>query len=423
MKIQLPYGRGVLETEIPDARLQAVFHSRLDEYCPSLGEAELVRQAMASPIGSPTLRQLAQGKQKITIIASDHTRPVPSRIILPLMLEEIRQGNPQAEITILIATGCHRETTQAELEAKFGPEILAKEYIEIHDCNNEDSLVFLDTLPSGGRLIVNRTAAQADLLVAEGFIEPHFFAGYSGGRKSVFPGGASRISVHANHCSAFIAHPKARCGILDGNPIHRDMLFAAKRTGLAYIVNVVINSRKEVVAAFAGDCDAAHRQGTVFLDAICRSAPQPADIVLTSNNGYPLDQNIYQAVKGMTTAEATCRDGGVIILAAQCEDGIGGDSFYQLMRSTSSPQALLERFLALPPEETLPDQWQAQIFARILSHHPVVFISDVPDKVVEAFHMTPAHSIQEALSKADRLLGRNDGRIVVIPEGISNIIR
>ena len=133
MKIQLPYGRGVLETEIPDARLQAVFHSRLDEYCPSLGEAELVRQAMASPIGSPTLRQLAQGKQKITIIASDHTRPVPSRIILPLMLEEIRQGNPQAEITILIATGCHRETTQAELEAKFGPEILAKEYIEIHD--------------------------------------------------------------------------------------------------------------------------------------------------------------------------------------------------------------------------------------------------------------------------------------------------
>ncbi|MGI5966930.1 MULTISPECIES: nickel-dependent lactate racemase [Anaerotruncus] len=423
MQIELPYGKGKLTAQIPDERIQTVIHSRLDSFQPGKDEYEIVREAMQNPIGTKSLRELARGKQKVVIIASDHTRPVPSKIIMPLMLSEIRAGNPQADITILIATGCHRGTTREELAAKFGDEIIEREKIVVHDCADESMMREIAVLPSGGKLIVNKMALEADLLVAEGFIEPHFFAGFSGGRKSVLPGIASRQTVHANHCSAFIADPHARTGILEGNPIHRDMIFAAKEAKLAFIVNVVINSKQQVIGAFAGDCDKAHLAGANFVGDLCRAPACPADIVITTNNGYPLDQNAYQAVKGMTAAEATCNQGGVIIMVAKCEDGIGGDSFYKTFAENPSAEKLMEQFLAIPQDETIVDQWQSQIFARVLMKCKVVFVSSLDPQTVRGLHMTPAASIEEALQKADQLLGRSGAKITVIPEGISNIIR
>lgn len=422
MEFKFPYGKTYLKADIPDSRISRVMENNLDAGQSETEQEELVRRSLEKPVGSPRLSEMAVGKRKVVLLASDHTRPVPSKIIIPLMLEEIRSKNPGAEITILIATGCHRGSRKEELLEKFGREVYENERIVIHDCDNREELVFLDTLPSGGQLVLNRLAVEADLLVAEGFIEPHFFAGYSGGRKSVLPGVASREAVYYNHNSAFIDDPYSRMGSLDKNPIHRDMIFAAKRARLSFIVNVVIDSRKQVVASFAGDCDLAHRAGCDFLNKKAAEYPVRSDIVITTNNGYPLDQNIYQAVKGMCTAEATCRPGGVIISIAECSDGVGGDAFYETFRSEPSADAILEDFRRRTAAETVEDQWQSQIFARILSRHKVIFVSGMPDEIVRDVHLIPAGTVEEALNMADSLLGKKDGSICVILEGVSTMI-
>lgn len=420
--IKLPYGKEFLEVEIPDERLNAILESDINKYKPELDEVDLVREALENPIGTPKLRDMAKGKDKVVIIASDHTRPVPSKIIMPLMLEEIRKGNPDADITILISTGCHRATTKEELIEKFGPEIVANEKIHVHDCDDESMLVNIGVLPSGGLLIINRLAVEADLLVAEGFIEPHFFAGFSGGRKSVLPGIASRATVMYNHNAEFIDNEKARTGMLDGNPIHRDMLYAARAARLDFIVNVIINSKKEIIHAVAGDCDLAHRQGCEFLGKYCRVKSAPSDIVISTNGGYPLDQNIYQAVKGMTAAEATVNEGGVIIMVAKSNDGHGGERFYKTFKEEKDVDRMMETFLATPSEETIPDQWQSQIFARVLKKAKIIYVSDAPDDMVEDLHMIPARTVEEAIEKADEILGKKDSKITVIPDGVSVIV-
>lgn len=420
--IKLPYGKEFLDVNIPDERLNAVLVSDMHHYKAEKSQTELVREALENPIGTPKLSVMAQGKNKVVIIASDHTRPVPSKVIMPLMLAEIRKGNPKADITILISTGCHRATTKEELEAKFGPEIMANEKIYVHDCDDESMLVNLGKLPSGGDLIINKLAVEADLLCSEGFIEPHFFAGYSGGRKSVLPGIASRVTVVYNHNAGFIASDKSRTGIIDGNPIHRDMLYAARIARLDFICNVVINSDKEAIYAVAGDCDLAHRQGIDFLNSQCKVKSVPSDIVITTNGGYPLDQNIYQAVKGMTAAEATINKGGVIIMIAKSNDGHGGEEFYKTFLNEKDVVKMIEEFLKRPSEETIPDQWQSQIFARILKDVKVVYVSDAEDNIVSDLHMIPAHSVEEAIEKADEILGNKNSKITVIPDGVSVIV-
>lgn len=420
MRVSFAYGRGELSHDFGD-ELKNVIRSGINSYDPGLGEDELVERAIESPIGSPKLCELARGKRKITVIASDHTRPVPSKHIMPAMLRELRRGNPDAEITILIATGCHRSTTLEELEGKFGREFVEREHIVIHDCLDEKNLVTLGTLPSGAELRINRCAAEADLLVSEGFIEPHFFAGFSGGRKSVLPGVAARRTVLGNHCSKFIASENARTGILDGNPINTDMEAAARMAKLSFIVNVVINERKQVLYACAGDPIKAHRAGCEFLNKLCRVKVEPTDIAISTNGGYPLDQNVYQAVKGMTAAEAAVRDGGVIIMCAATNDGHGGESFYKMIANAKSPEEYTAEALSRSADETLPDQWEAQIFFRVISKAKVIYVSDAPDELISALKMIPAHSLEEALAKAREILG-GEPTVNAIPDGVSVIV-
>ncbi|MBE6613335.1 MAG: nickel-dependent lactate racemase [Ruminococcaceae bacterium] len=420
--ITFPYGKATLAAELPEERLAGILLSNLHHYVPEKSEAELVEEALANPIGSAPLCELVRGKENVVIIASDHTRPVPSKLLMPPMLREIRRGNPNARITILIATGCHRGTTEAELRAKFGDEIFESERIVIHDCDDTASLVSLGTLPSGGELIINRIAAEADFLCSEGFIEPHFFAGFSGGRKSVLPGVASRRTVMYNHCAPFIASDHARTGILDGNPIHRDMIWAAKRAKLGFVLNVVLGAEKQVLHAVAGDCEAAHLAGCAFINRFCRVKAIPADIAISTNGGYPLDQNIYQSVKGMTAAEATVKEGGVIIMISASDDGHGGERFYNTFRDEPDTGRLLSKIEATPPADTIPDQWESQILARIQKKAHVLYLSEAPDEMIRNFHMTPVHSMEEALAEADRLLGRSDGTITAIPDGISVVV-
>lgn len=417
--IKMPYGRNHLDLELPDERIQALLRSRAHDYRAEGSESELVERALAAPIGSPPLRELARGRKKVVYLASDHTRPVPSRVIFPLMAREIEAAG--AELSILVATGCHRPTSRAELEEKFGPGVIDRYPVFIHDCRDSETRL-IGRLPSGGEFRLNRLAAEADLLVAEGFIEPHFFAGFSGGRKSVFPGVTDLAGVRYNHSSAFIAHPLARTGILDGNPIHQDMVQAAALAGLAFIVNTVIDADKKVIAAFAGHFDRAHRAGAAFLNRLAGVRAAPADLVVTTNGGHPLDQNLYQAVKGLTAAEASCRPGGVIIMAARAEDGHGGQDFFDTL-SRPDLARQMEDILARGPAETRPDQWESQILIRILLKHRIILVTEAPRAMVEAMHMSWAPSLPEALKTAEVFLGRSGAPITVIPDGVGVIVR
>lgn len=421
MNIKLPYGRGYMDFSPDMSRLKAVLVSKAHEFKPEMDEPSLVRAALASPINSPRLRELARGKQNIVIISSDHTRPVPSHITMPILIEEIFAGSPDAEVTILVATGFHRASTQEELRAKYGDEIVNKVQIHIHD-GFKDEMTDLGLLPSGGRLTVNRIAMDADLLVSEGFIEPHFFAGFSGGRKSVLPGIAGYRTVMENHCADFIASPYARAGVLENNPLHKDMLHAAKSANLAFIVNVVIDADKKIIKAFAGHVEDAHLQGCDFVRSLAGVAKAEADIVVTTNGGYPLDQNIYQAVKGMTAAEATAKEGGVIIMVAECVDGHGGEGFFDTFKNASGPQEIMENILSRSSLETVPDQWESQILARILLRHEVIMVTDAPREMVEAMHMRWASTLEEAMEIAKALVDKQHYDVTVIPDGVSVIV-
>ncbi len=386
-------------------------------------EDEIVMEAMEHPIGSPKLSELSAGKQNVVIICSDHTRPVPSRHIIPFMLRQIREGNPRADITLLIATGFHRATTREELVDKFGEEIVANEKIVIHDSRDMDAMVDLGVLPSGAPLLINKVAAEADLLVSEGFIETHFFAGFSGGRKSVLPGISSQVTVWGNHCSAFIDSPYSRTGILEGNPIHKDMVAASKMAKQRYIVNAVIDADKKVVYAVAGDAIEAHGAGCRFLRQYCQVTPKkPADIAISTNGGYPLDQNMYQSVKGMTAAEAACKDGGIIIMVAACGDGHGGEGFYEALKNSESPQALMDEILKVPQDETKPDQWEYQIQSRILIHHKVIYVMcEEYRAMAEEMGFETASDVNAALEMALKEKGEG-AHIAVIPDGVSVMV-
>ena len=416
--LKIPYGKGHIEFEEKGA---AVLSSSIGELKSEGSGSDIVAAAMAAPIDSPKLSELAKGKKTCTIIISDHTRPVPSRDILPNMLRELYEGNPDIKVTLLVATGFHRPTTSAELCDKLGGEIMAKCPIVIHDCRSEKDNVCIGTLPSGAPLVIDRVAAETELLIAEGFIEPHFFAGFSGGRKSVLPGVCDQVTVLGNHCSKFIDSQFSRTGILDGNPIHADMIAAAEMAKLAYIVNVVIDEDKKTVAAFAGNYLTAHRKGCDFLLGYCKVAPAYADIVITSNGGAPLDQNIYQCVKSMTAAEASCKEGGVIILCAECADGHGGEGFYRALTDCESPAVLYAEQMATPQDKTVPDQWESQILARILIKHRVIFVSR-PEmrQMIEDMKMVYAASLNEAVALA-KSWGK--GSVTVIPNGISVIVK
>ena len=417
--VYLPYGKKMIPFDTQNA---TVLESAINEIKTDADGAEFVRRAMAAPIGAPMLSELAKGKKTCTLIISDHTRPVPSKDILPEMLRQLRQGNPDIDITLLVATGCHRDTTKEELLAKLGRDIFDRERIVVHDCANPDSNVQIGILPSGAPLVIDKLAANTDLLVAEGFIEPHFFAGFSGGRKSVLPGVCDRVTVLGNHCGAFIDSPFARTGVLEGNPIHRDMAAAAKMANLRYIVNVVINGGKETVAAFAGDPKEAHAAGCAFLKSHCCVKAAPADIVITTNGGAPLDQNLYQCVKSMTAAESLARKGGVIILTVECADGIGGDGFYRSLKECASPAQLYADMTATPQSQTIPDQWQSQILARVLMEHTVILVTRPELKTVaEEMKMRYAETLEDALAQAKALTGEN-ASVTVVPDGVSVIV-
>lgn len=425
MHFDIPYDAATLPLEVDEKRLKAVLALKAECAVPPTvqEQTQTVLKALGHPIGAPGLDALSAGKQRVLVITSDHTRPVPSKITMPLLLSAIRQGSPGAEIRILLATGMHRPTTPAEMAEKFGVDIVQREVIVNHISHRDEDMVFKGILPSGGELWLNNLTDWAELIVSEGFIEPHFFAGFSGGRKSILPGIASHKTVLYNHNAKFIANPRAVHGSLNGNPLHQDMCYAAKAAGLSFILNVRLDSEKRIIAAYAGDPEKAHEAGC--RDCLAHSSMEKVegDIVITSNGGYPLDQNIYQAVKGMSTGAACLRPGGILIMVAACRNGHGGEDFYRWLASAKSPAEVAEKIASIPPDGTLPDQWEAQILARILLKSRCIVVTGPENEaLISDMHMTYASTVQKALDIAQSWIGPS-ASIVVIPNGTEIIVR
>lgn len=416
--IPIPYYTSTLALHVEEENLKAVLTAKMHGFHAEKSQEQLVLDALEHPVGSPRLRTLAEGKRKIVIVTSDHTRAVPSKITLPLLLKEIRSGNPDADITILIATGLHRPTTEEEQRRMFGDEIVDHEKIAINNAFAPEQFVELCTLPSGAVFQVNRLAAECDLLVTEGFVEPHFFAGFSGGRKSILPGICSERTVNENHSYKAVSHPRSNSGMLKDNPIHADMLCAAKAVNVQFIFNVALDGEKKIVAAWAGDLEKAHEAGVAFIRQWSQCPVITGDIVVTSNGGYPLDQNLYQSPKAMATAEACAGEDGVIIMCCSCCDGMGGAHFGQLIQRGTPDE--IDRYLSsIPPEKTIPEQWCTQVCVRVLRKHPVILVTTFlsHDEVRKA-NMIPASTPDEALEIAYRLKGEQ-ASVVVIPDGVS----
>lgn len=417
--IKIPYHKTETELHIDEKYIRGILTSRTEEYVPNGVPEDIIRRALAEPIGSESLQSLSEKTRRIVIVTSDHTRAVPSKTTLPIMLEEIRRVNPYADITILIATGLHRKTTVEEQRSMFGDMIVDNERIVVNDSLREEDFRYVCRLPSGAELWVNKTALDCDLLITEGFIEPHFFAGFSGGRKSILPGICNTATVSENHSYRAIADPNSKAGILEGNPIHKDMVFAARAVNVKFTLNVALNAKKKLIAAFAGDLEKSHEAGAAFVRSLAECKTVIGDIVITSNGGYPLDQNLYQSPKAISTAEVCCRKGGVIIMCAGCADGMGGTNFEKLMLM-GSPDEIDAYLSKIPSKESIPEQWCAQIYSRILKKHRVILVTDYLDHdVIRKANMIPASTPDEALKIAYELIDSDTPQIVIIPDGVA----
>lgn len=417
----IPYYRSSLPVHIGEKNLKAVIVPHEHKTGAGRPQEEIVREALENPIGSLKLRELAGGRKRVTLVTSDHTRAVPSRITLPILLDEIRRGNPEAEITILIATGLHRATTEEEQRRMFGDAVVENERIAVNDAFDPEQFVHVCRLPSGADFNVNRLAAECDLLLTEGFIEPHFFAGFSGGRKSILPGICSKETVNENHSYKAVSSPFAAAGVLKHNPIHEDMVCAARAVNVQFIFNVALDSEKKITAAFAGDLEQAHARGVEFVRSQSQCDAVEGDIVITSNGGYPLDQNLYQSPKAIATAEACAGEDGVIIMCCSCADGMGGTHFEKLIVSGSAEE-IDQKLSRISPRDTIPEQWCAQIYSRILKKHRVILVTTHLDhELVRRANLVPASSPDEALALAYGIKGKDAG-VVVIPDGVNVLV-
>jgi len=410
--VSVLYGRGSQALQIPDG----VAFQIIEPIGTATSESveKTVQDALDNPIGSAGIRELTRTAHKILIITNDNTRPMPSRLTIPALIKNFYLAEARYDITILIATGLHRMMTELEIREQLGEELVAKYRVVVHSAIDREGLVSFGFLPSGEELFLNRLVAENDLVIAEGFIEPHFFAGFSGGRKSILPGVAGAVNILSNHRPANIAHPRSTQAVLNGNPIHEECLAAARMARLQFILNVALNRNKQVVAAFAGDVEAAHLAGCKYVEERMTVDVRAADIVVTSNHGYPLDRNLYQAVKGIDTAAKALRKGGVIIVAAECIDGVGHEFFKQHLLSCGSVKELLAKMSA-PPSEI--DKWQTQILARVLVNHTVILVSaGIERELAERMFFTYATDLDEALDMALSITGR-DALVSVMPEG------
>jgi nickel-dependent lactate racemase len=412
MKIKLAYGRHGLTVDLPEERTTFIEPS----HSPGLPEErKAVRDALAHPLGARPFREWITARDRVCIAFTDITRATPNHRIIPWLLNELHDL-PRDQITLLNQNGTHRPNTRAELEEMLTPEVVADYRVVNHESGDAAAMVQVGTMGDGSPALLNRLLVEADVRIITGFIEPHFFAGFSGGVKGIIPGCASLETVMANHRPGNIGHPNATYGITEGNPLWEELRDVALRVGPSFVLNVALNARREITGVFAGDLIEAHRKGCEFVRASAmQRVPAAFDIVVTTNSGYPLDLNLYQGVKGMTAGARVVKPGGTIILASECCEGVpDGSPCDRLLRSVRSPEKILE--LIARPGFRMAEQWQAQIQALVQRKANVLLFSSLPDDVVKACHLKPCHDIGAEVARLLADLGPN-ARVAVLPQG------
>ncbi len=412
MNIDLAYGQCSLSIDLPSDRTTVIepsFASGLPE------EKDTLLAALDQPIGLPALRTMIHPDDRICILFTDITRATPNDRIIPWLLEYL-SDHPKDQITLLNQLGTHRPNTREELEAMLTPEVVRNYRVLNHDAEDPDQLVSVGQTASGAPALLNRQALDADLRIVTGFIEPHFFAGFSGGPKGIMPGVAGLETVMSNHGFDHIADERSTFGVTQGNPLWEELRDIALRAGPSFLLNVTLNHQRAITGVFAGGLIEAHQQGCQRVKQTAMQAVEGAfDIVVTTNSGYPLDMNLYQGVKGMSAGSRILKEGGLLILACECHEGVPASSpLDQLLRSASGPQEILT--MLSTPGFVRPEQWQAQIQALIQSRAEVQVFSALDDTTLRAAHLEPCKDIQKTVENRLQKLGP-EARVAVLPQG------
>ena len=414
MRIPLAYGQGRVEVDFPDDRttlIQPTFRPGLRN------EQDAFNAALDHPIGTPTLRSWVRMNSRICILFTDITRATPNDRIIPWLLSYLeRNGIRREQITLLNQLGTHRPNTREELERMLTPEVVANYRVLNHEPENKDACVQLGTTRTGVPALINRHAVEADVRILTGFIEPHFFAGFSGGPKALMPGVAHLETVMSNHGAHHIGDARATFGTCEGNPLWEELLEIAQRVGRSFLINVTLNDHREITRVFAGDLVKAHRVGREYVrESAMQRVEKPFDIVVTTNSGYPLDLNLYQGVKGMSAAARIVAEKGLIVLAAECREGVpAGSSLDRFLREARSPAEILT--LLSTPGFVRPEQWQAHIQSLIQKRARVVVYSSLSDETLAAAHLEPCRDIG-ALVREELQRRGPASRVAVLPQG------
>jgi nickel-dependent lactate racemase len=414
MNLHLAYGKRGLDITIPDRNVVKVL--TMEGSTPLPDPAARLESVLLRPTGAPPLTTLAASARSACIVICDITRPVPNALLLPPLLRTLEaNGVARENITLLVATGLHRPSTVGELDEMVGPEIRQTHRIVNHRARERDEQVFLGNTRRGTPVWIDRVYVSADLKITTGFIEPHLMAGFSGGRKLIAPGCAGEETIRSLHSPAFIEHPECREGVTEGNPLHEELLEIAGLAGHDFIVNVTLDPDHAVTGIFAGHPVQAHAEGIDHARRAVRSTiDAPADVVITTSAGYPLDLTLYQAVKGMTAALPVVRSGGTLILAAECAEGLGSPEFTALATSFSSAPDFLS---ALQTRPVVIDQWQLEECAKAAVRADVILVSPTiaaahGDRLFIRAVQTPEEALRLAFARHG-----SDARVAVIPKG------
>ncbi len=412
MRVELAYGKSTLPVEFPDTCTTVITPSHKKGLA---DEKQALEEALLTPVQSRPLRNRIKPTDKICILFTDLTRATPNERIIPWLLEHLKD-HPKENITLLNQLGTHRPNTLEELKTMLGEEVLENYRVINHDCEDPSKLTQLGKTSTGVPALINTIAVEADLRIVTGFIEPHFFAGFSGGPKGIMPGVAGLETVMSNHGQKNIGDPRSTFGVTDGNPLWEELRDIALRAGPSFLLNVTLNETRQITRVFAGDLIAAHREGCEFVrESAMQAVEEPFDIVVTTNSGYPLDLNLYQGVKGMSAGARILKEQGLLILACECREGIPAQSPMDLLlKSANSPEEILT--MLATPGFLKPEQWQAQIQALIQQRAEVQVFSSLDPETIRGAHLSPCLDINDTLTERLDSLG-SQARIAVLPQG------
>jgi nickel-dependent lactate racemase len=415
MEVRLEYGRTGLSVQLPDERVvRTLSYKEAPPLADPVGELDRV---LASPNGTPPLAELAQGRRTACIVICDITRPVPNEMILRPLIESLESsGMARQDILILIATGMHRPNEGDELVELVGRHIAENYRIENHHGQVLDEHTYLGDSPRGVPMWIDSRFIEADLKITIGLIEPHLMAGYSGGRKLICPGIAALETIKVWHGPDFLEHPSATMGILQGNPVHEENTWIARRAGCDFIVNVVIDDQRRPLKFVAGDMQAAFDEGVAFVrDVVTDTVPEPVDVVVTCSAGYPLDTTFYQSVKGLVGALPIVKQGGTIVMAASLTEGIGSREFLSIFEDNLSIDEAMKRIVG--KTHFVMDQWQVEELGKVLRTAKVRIVSDgLPAETLDRLYVRSATSVESAVAEALEEYGP-EATVAVIPKG------